>query len=137
MSGLELSTTARQNTVWAGLGGLAALGFLALTRTAQGMKPAVKAAMKEGYAFKEWLLTRAEHLRADLPDAAAEARHDHDRERDREQLLNVLSRDKELLAKVEALIRSKAESQPAATEKLKPSRTTRKSRPRQRKQRSE
>jgi hypothetical protein len=108
--------------IWPGAGALAALVFLALTRGSPTVKPVMKVALKEGVAFREWLLTRAEHIRADMADAAAEALHDHAQERDFERLLNALASDRELLAKVEALIRSHGERVTAGPERPRPRR---------------
>jgi hypothetical protein len=100
----------RNTAVWVGVGALAALGFLLLARSSEGVKPALVGVMKEGHAFREWLLTRTERVRADFADAAAEARHAFEHERDLDALLAALAGDKELLARVEEFIRQQKAS---------------------------
>lgn len=87
-----------------GGGALATLAVLLLMRNSRSLKPLATAAMKEAYSFKEWLLAQTEGFTADMEDAAAEAKHAYERERDLEKALEELIEDKDLLSKLREIL---------------------------------
>jgi len=90
-----------------GGGALGALGFLLLTRYSQNAKPALSALLKEAYETKEWLLSKAEGLFADVQDAAAEAKHATDRQRDLQSLLEAIVDDESLQQRLQEILERK------------------------------
>lgn len=94
-----------------GGGALGALGFLLLMRYSRNVKPAVTSVMKEAYGAKEWLLGKTEGFVADMQDAAAEAKHATERERDLESLLEALADDEAMQRKLQEILARKRAAQ--------------------------
>jgi len=114
-SGLSID---RETLYLTGAGALAAAAFLLLMRKSRSLKPTTTAAMKEAYGFKEWLLTQVESFAADAEDAAAEAKHSFEREKDLDSVLEALAEDKDLLGKLRKIVEkasAKAETVPTST----------------------
>lgn len=97
----------RQTLNLIGIGALGGLGILLLMKYSQALKPALVGVLKEGYGFKEWLLAHAEGVKADIEDAAAEAKHTHQQEEELEKFLNFLTTDEEALRRAMELLQKK------------------------------
>ncbi len=94
-------------------GALGALAFLGLGKAARTVRPAAVGAVKEGYAFKEWLAGKAEKLKEDVEDIVAEGVHQY-----REDLTasaDAVKREKDVLEKIEKVVEEKLARMRAAT----------------------
>lgn len=58
-------------------GALGALALLGLGKASKKVRPAAVGAVREGYAFKEWLAGKAEKLKEDVEDIVAEGVHQY------------------------------------------------------------
>jgi len=58
-------------------GALGALALLGLGKASQKVRPVAVGAVREGYAFKEWVTGKAEKLKEDVEDIVAEGVHQY------------------------------------------------------------
>ncbi len=84
------------------LGALAALGLGKLTGKA---RPAAVSAVREGYAFKEWLAGKAEKVKEDVEDIVAEGVHQY--QKDLAATAETVKREKDILEKIEKVVEEK------------------------------
>jgi len=84
------------------LGALAALGF---GKAKSKIRPAAVGAVREGYAFKEWLSGRAEQFKEDMEDIVAEGIYQY--RQDVSDASDKLKREKDILEKVEKIVEAK------------------------------
>jgi membrane-bound lytic murein transglycosylase B len=83
-------------------GALGALAALCIGKTSARIRPTVVGAVKEGYAFKEWVAGKCEKAREDIEDIVAEAKHAH--YSDLKVTSETLSKEKEILQKIEETV---------------------------------
>ena len=84
------------------LGTLAAMG---IGKISGKVRPAAVGAVREGYAFKEWLACKAEKVKEDVEDIIAEGVYQH-----KEGLTtsaDTVKREKEILEKIEKMVEEK------------------------------
>lgn len=86
-------------------GALGALAALALGKASKKVRPAVVGAVKEGYAFKEWVAGKVESCKEDAEDILAEAKHAY--YKDLEASAESIEKEKELLKKAEEAVAKK------------------------------
>lgn len=95
-------------------GALGVMALLGLTKS-QKLRPVAVSAVKEGYAFKEWVAGKTEKLKEDMEDIVAEGVHQY-----REDLTvtaDAVKREKDILEKIEKIVEKKlARMKPAAGE---------------------
>ena len=84
------------------LGALAALGLGRLTGKA---RPAAVSAVREGYAFKEWLAGKAEKVKEDVEDIVAEGVRQS--QKDLAATAETVKREKDILEKIEKVVEEK------------------------------
>ena len=106
----------RKQDLWMVAGGaLGALALLGLGRATQKIRPAAVGAVKEGYAFKEWVTGKAERFKEDIEDIVAEGAHQYQEELTASA--DAVKREKEILEKIEKVVEKKlAKKKPAARE---------------------
>lgn len=96
-------------------GALGALALLGLGKATQKMRPAAVGAVKEGYAFKEWVTGKAEKIKEDMEDIVAEGVHQY--KEDLTSTADAVKREKDILEKIEKIVEEKlAKIKPAAGE---------------------
>lgn len=96
-------------------GALGALALLGLGKATQKIRPAAVGAVKEGYAFKEWVTGQAEKLKEDVEDIVAEGIYQY--QEDLTASADAVKREKEILEKIEKVVEKKrARMKPAAGE---------------------
>ncbi len=83
-------------------GGIGALALLGLGRATKKIRPTAVGAVREGYAFKEWLAGNFESLKEDVEDIVAEGVHHY--EKDLAATADTIKREKEILEKVERIV---------------------------------
>lgn len=89
-----------KRNLWLAAGGaLGALALLGIGKASSRLRPAVVGLVREGYAFKEWAAARAERVKEDMEDIAAEAKHAY--HKDLEASQETIRRERELLKKME------------------------------------
>lgn len=88
------------------LGALAALG---IGKASKKIKPAVVGAVKECYAFKEWVTGKYERAKEDIEDIVAEAKHAY--YKDLEVTAEAIKKEKEILEQVEKAIEKMAKKE--------------------------
>lgn len=94
-------------------GALGALALLGLGKASQKVRPVAVGAVKEGYAFKEWLTGKAEKLKEDMEDIVAEGVHQY--QEDLTSTAGAVKREKDILEKIEKIVEEKlARMKPAA-----------------------
>lgn len=86
-------------------GALGALALLGLGRATQKMRPAAVGAVREGYAFKEWVAGKAEKFKEDVEDIVAEGVHQY--QADLTATADVVKREKDILEKIEKIVEKK------------------------------
>lgn len=84
------------------LGALAALGF---TKLSGKVRPAAVGAVREGYAFKEWLAGKAEKVKEDAEDIYAEGVHQY--HSGLSATSQSVKREKDILEKIERMVEEK------------------------------
>ncbi|NIQ96456.1 MAG: hypothetical protein GWO11_05255 [Desulfuromonadales bacterium] len=90
-------------SLWLMAGGaLGVMAALSFDKTAKKVRPAAVGAVKEGYAFKEWVATRFEQLKEDVEDIVAEAVYEQEKES--ADAADAAKREEELLKKVEKMV---------------------------------
>jgi hypothetical protein len=96
-------------------GAVGALALLGLGKATQKMRPAAVGAVKEGYAFKEWISGKAEKFKEDVEDIVAEGVHQY--QEDLTSTADAVKREKNILEKIEKVVEEKlAKMKPAAGE---------------------
>lgn len=86
-------------------GALGALALLGLGKASQKVRPAAVGAVREGYAFKEWLTGKAEKLKEDMEDIVAEGVHEY--QKDLTSSADTVKREKGILEKIEKIVEEK------------------------------
>ena len=79
-------------------GALGALALLGLGKASQKIRPVAVGAVKEGYAFKEWVTGKAEKLKEDVEDIVAEGVHLY--QEDLTSTADAVKREKDILEKI-------------------------------------
>lgn len=95
-------------------GALGALAALLLGKASKKVRPAVVGAVKEGYAFKEWVAGKVECCKEDAEDIVAEAKHAY--YKDLEASSASIEKEKELLQKAEEALARKMARKKSAKE---------------------
>ncbi len=96
-----------KKSLWLVAGGaLGALAAIGLGKASKKIRPALVGAAKEGYAFKEWAAAKLETVKEDIEDIAAEAKHAY--HKDIEATEEAVTKEKEILQKVEEAVAKKA-----------------------------
>lgn len=86
-------------------GALGALALLGLGKASQKIRPVAVGAVKEGYAFKEWVAGKAEKLKEDVEDIVAEGVHLY--QEDLTSAADAVKREKDILEKIEKIVEEK------------------------------
>lgn len=96
----------KKRDLWLVAGGaLGALAALGLGRISGKVRPAAVGAVREGYAFKEWLAGRAEKVKEDMEDIYAEGVHQY--HSGLSATSESVKREKDILAKIERMVEEK------------------------------
>lgn len=96
----------RKRDLWLVAGGaLSALAAFGVGAASRIVRPAAVGAVKEGYAFKEWLAGKYERAKEDVEDIVEEAKHAY--HKDLEATAEALKKEKEILEKVEEAVKKK------------------------------
>lgn len=104
-----------KKSLWLAAGGaLGALAVLGIGKASSKIRPAVVGAVKEGYAFKEWVAGKYERVKEDVEDITAEAKHAY--HKDLEATAETVKKEKEILEKVEQAVEKKASRKKAKKE---------------------
>lgn len=99
MEGLHL----KKRDLWLVAGGaLGALAALGLGKLSGKVRPAAVGAVREGYAFKEWLAGKAEKVKEDVEDIVAEGVHQY--HSNVAATADSVKREKDILEKIEQLV---------------------------------
>ena len=102
MEGVHL----KKRDLWLVAGGaLGALAALGLGRLSTKVRPAAVGAVREGYAFKEWLAGKAEKVKEDVEDIVAEGVHQY--QSDLAATADTVKREKDILEKIEKVVEEK------------------------------
>ncbi|HBG06143.1 MAG: hypothetical protein A2075_02475 [Geobacteraceae bacterium GWC2_58_44] len=102
MEGIHL----KKRDLWLVAGGaLGALAALGLGRMSSKVRPAAVGAVREGYAFKEWLAGKAEKVKEDVEDIVAEGVHQY--QSDLSATADSVKREKSILEKIEKVVEEK------------------------------
>ena len=86
-------------------GALGVLAVMGIGKASQKIRPAAVGAVKEGYAFKEWLTGKAEKVKEDVEDIIAEGVHQY--QEDLTSTADTVKREKDILEKIERIIEEK------------------------------
>ena len=86
-------------------GALGVLALMGIGKASQKIRPAAVGAVKEGYAFKEWLTGKAEKVKEDVEDIIAEGVHQY--QEDLTSTADTVKREKDILEKIERIIEEK------------------------------
>jgi hypothetical protein len=86
-------------------GALGALAALGLGKATKKIRPVAVGAVREGYAFKEWIAGKAEKLKEDMEDIVAEGVHEY--QQDLATAADNVKREKEVLEKIEKMVEEK------------------------------
>ena len=106
---------AKKDLWWLAGGAVGALAFLGLSKASHKVRPVAVGAVKEGYAFKEWVAGKAEKLKEDVEDIVAEGVHQYQEELT--STADAVKREKDILEKIEKVVEEKlARMKPAAGE---------------------
>lgn len=96
-------------------GALGVLALLGFGKVSQKIRPVAVGAVKEGYAFKEWVTGKAERLKEDVEDIVAEGVHQY--QSNLTSTADAVKREKDILEKIEKVVEAKlARMKPAAGE---------------------
>lgn len=102
MDGLHL----KKRDLWLVAGGaLGALAALGIGKMSGKVRPAAVGAVREGYAFKEWLAGKAERVKEDVEDIVAEGVHQY--HSNLSASADSVKREKNILEKIEKLVDQK------------------------------
>lgn len=92
--------------IWLVAGGaLGALAVLGLGKVSKKVRPAAVGAVREGYAFKEWLAGKAEKMKEDVEDIVAEGVHQY--KQDVTAAADTVKKEKDILEKIEKMVDAK------------------------------
>ena len=102
MEGIHL----KKRDLWLLAGGaLGALAALGLGKISGKVRPAAVGAVREGYAFKEWLAGKAEKAKEDMEDIVAEGVHQY--QEGLSATAETVKREKDILEKIEKVVEEK------------------------------
>lgn len=105
----------RKGNLWLVAGGaLGALAAIGIGKVSKKIRPGVVGAVKEGYAFKEWLAGKYERTKEDVEDIVEEAKHAY--HKDLEATVEAVKKEKEILKKVEEAVEKKTTKRKAKKE---------------------
>jgi len=106
----------KKRDLWLIAGGaLGALAALGLGKISGKVRPAAVGAVREGYAFKEWLAGKAEKAKEDVEDIVAEGVHQY--QEGLAATAETVKREKDILEKIEKVVEEKlAKMKPAQRE---------------------
>lgn len=86
-------------------GALGALAALGLGKATKKIRPVAVGAVREGYAFKEWMAGKSEKLKEDFEDIVAEGVHQY--QQDLAAEADTVKREKDVLEKIEKMVEEK------------------------------
>lgn len=86
-------------------GALGALAALGLGKATNKIRPVAVGAVREGYAFKEWMAGKSEKLKEDFEDIMAEGVHQY--QQDLAAAADAVKREKDVLEKIEKMVEEK------------------------------
>ncbi len=96
----------KKRDLWLVAGGaLGALAALGLGKISGKVRPAAVGAVREGYAFKEWLAGKAEKVKEDVEDIVAEGVHQY--QEGLAATADTVKREKDILEKIEKVVEEK------------------------------
>lgn len=96
----------KKRDLWLVAGGaLGALAALGLSKFSSKARPAAVGAVREGYAFKEWLAGKAEKVKEDMEDIVAEGVHQY--HSGLAATADTVKREKDILEKIEKMVEEK------------------------------
>lgn len=96
----------KKRDLWLVAGGaLGALAALGLGKLSGKVRPAAVGAVREGYAFKEWLAAKAEKTKEDMEDIVAEGVHQY--HSGLSATADAVKREKSILEKIEKMVEEK------------------------------
>jgi hypothetical protein len=96
----------KKRDLWLVAGGaLGALAALGLGKLSTKVRPSAVSAVREGYAFKEWLAGKAEKVKEDMEDIVAEGVHQY--QNDLAATAETVQREKSILEKIEKVVEEK------------------------------
>ena len=96
----------KKRDLWLVAGGaLGALAALGLGKLSGKVRPAAVCAVREGYAFKEWLAGKAEKVKEDVEDIVAEGVHQY--QEGLSATADTVKREKDILEKIEKVVEEK------------------------------
>ena len=96
----------KKRDLWLLAGGaLGALAALGLGKISGKVRPSAVSAVREGYAFKEWLAGKAEKVKEDVEDIVAEGVHQY--QKDLAATAETVKREKDILEKIEKVVEEK------------------------------
>jgi hypothetical protein len=101
---LEIQVKKRDLWLLAG-GALGALAALGIGKMSAKVRPSAVSAVREGYAFKEWLAGKAEKVKEDVEDIVAEGVHQY--QKDLAATAETVKREKDILEKIEKVVEEK------------------------------
>jgi len=86
-------------------GALGALAALGLGKATKKIRPVAVGAVREGYAFKEWMAGKSEKMKEDFEDIVAEGVHQY--QQDLAAEADTVKREKDILEKIEKMVEEK------------------------------
>jgi hypothetical protein len=92
-----------------GSGALGALAVLGIGKFSKKVRPTAVGAVKEGFAFTEWLAAKYEKAKEDIEDIVAEAKHE--RQKDIESTIDLSEREEDILRKVEEILKKRSKKE--------------------------
>jgi hypothetical protein len=101
---MEIQVKKRDLWLLAG-GALGALAALGIGKMSARVRPSAVSAVREGYAFKEWLAGKAEKVKEDVEDIVAEGVHQY--QKDLAATAETVKREKDILEKIEKVVEEK------------------------------
>jgi hypothetical protein len=105
----------KKGNLWLVAGGaLGALAALGIGKVSKKIRPSVVGAVKEGYAFKEWVAGKYERAKEDVEDIVEEAKHAY--HKDLEATVAAVKKEKEILKMVEEAVERKTTKRKAKKE---------------------
>jgi hypothetical protein len=110
----EYYTITKRNLWLVAGGALGALASIGIGKASKKIRPGVVGAVKEGYAFKEWVTGKYERAKEDVEDIVEEAKHAY--HKDLEATVEAVKKEKEILKKVEEAVEKKTTKRKAKKE---------------------
>lgn len=106
MAGFFLSN----RSLWLlGSGALGALAVLGLGKLSKKGRPAAVGVAKEGIAFSDWIVTKYEKMKEDAEDIIAEAKHEH--QKDRESKAEIAKKEEDILRSIEEFLKQRTKKE--------------------------